>query len=45
MIQQSHFYYALEGNLITISKRYLVSPCSLEHYVQQPRHGNNLIVN
>lgn len=32
-----------EGNTITVSKRDL-HPCSLQHYLQEQRHGNNLNV-
>ena len=38
------FGYLSEENKSTNSKRYMHPPCSLQHYLQEPRHGINLSV-
>lgn len=45
MIQQSHFWVYIQKRLNHCFEELSVPPCSLQHYLQQPRHGNNLRVN
>ena len=41
MIQKSHFWTYSQREFNNYLKEMSAAPCSLQHYSQEPRHGNN----